>query len=251
MDRDTHIGGAEDRFPLTRESVIAAVRGDDAVAREHAVEAIVAAYWKPIYKYIRLHWNAGNEEAKDLTQGFLASAMERGFFERYVEQKASFRTYLRVCADGFVANERRAASRLKRGGQQRILSLDFTSADTEYGSIAPPAKDEAEAFFDRECLRSVLERATLALQEECAESGKQAHFQLFERYDLRPASSGGRPTYEQLGAECRLPVTQVTNHLAWARRAFRRHALAVLRKLCGSDDEYRDEAKRLLGFDPS
>lgn len=234
---------------MTRGSVIAAVRGDDTVARERAVEAIVAAYWKPIYKYIRLHWNANNEEAKDLTQGFLASAMERGFFERYVEQKASFRTYLRVCADGFVANERRAASRLKRGGQQRILSLDFAAADTEYAAISPPAKDDSEMYFDREFLRSVFEQATLALQQECDATGKQTHFQLFERYDLRPAGGGGRPTYEQLGVECQLPVTQVTNHLAWARRTFRRHVLAVLRELCGNDGEYRDEAKRILGMD--
>lgn len=249
MDRDTRIGGAEDRFPLTRGSVIAAVRGDDTAARDRAVEAIVAAYWKPIYKYIRLQWNASNEEAKDLTQGFLASAMERGFFERYVERKASFRTYLRVCADGFVANERRAASRLKRGGRRRILSLDFASADTEYGSVSPPAKDEAEAYFDRECLRSVFERATVALQAECEAAGKQVHFQLFERYDLRPASGGGRPTYEELGVECQIPVTQVTNHLAWARRTFRRQVLSILRELCGNNDEYRDEAKRLLGMD--
>ena len=34
VDRDTRIGGAEDRFPLTRGSVIAAVRGDDTAARE-------------------------------------------------------------------------------------------------------------------------------------------------------------------------------------------------------------------------
>lgn len=249
MDRDTHIGGDEDRFPLTRGSVIEAVRGDNTGARDRAVEAIVAAYWKPIYKYIRRQWNASNEEAKDLTQGFLASAMERGFFQRYAEQKASFRTYLRVCADGFVANERRAASRLKRGGQQRILSLDFASADTEYGAISPQAKGDAETYFDRECLRSVFERATVALQQECEQSGKRVHFQLFERYDLRPAGGGGRPTYEQLAAECQLPVTQVTNHLAWARRTFRRHVLSVLRELCGSSDEYRDEAKRLLGMD--
>lgn len=249
MDRDTRIGGEEDRFPLTRGSVIAAVGGDDVAARARAVEAIASAYWRPIYKYIRLQWNANNEEAKDLTQGFLASALERGFFERYTRQKASFRTYLRMCADGFVANERRAAGRLKRGGDHKILSLDFASADTEYGSIAPPAKDDAEGFYDRECLRSVFERAAEALSQECETAGKQVHFQLFERYDLRPSTGGNRPTYDQLAAECQLPVTQVTNHLAWARRTFRRHALAVLRDLCGGEAEFRDEAKRLLGMD--
>lgn len=249
MDRDTKIGGPEDRFPHTRGSVLEAVKGTDAAARERALASLIAAYWKPLYKYIRLKWNASNEEAKDFTQAFFASAMEREFFARYAQQKASFRTYLRMCVDGFVANERRAAGRLKRGGEQRVLSLDFASADTEYGQFEPAGKDDAEGYFDRECLRSLFDRAARGLHDECESSGKQIHFQLFERYDLRPAGGGGRPTYDELAAECRLPVTQVTNHLAWARRTFRRNVLAILREITGSEDEYREEAKRLLGMD--
>jgi len=243
------MGGLPDRFPLTRGSVIEAVKGSDAAARERALDSLVAAYWKPVYKYIRLKWNANNEEGKDFTQGFFASAMERGFFARYAEQKASFRTYLRMCVDGFVANERRAAKRLKRGGERRVLSLDFASADTEYSGTEPAAGGDTEGYFDRECLRSLFDRAARELQDECGRSGKQIHFQLFERYDLRPAGGSGRPTYEELAVECRLPATQVTNHLAWARRTFRRNVLAALREITGSEAEYRDEARRLLGMD--
>jgi hypothetical protein len=47
-----------------------------------------------------------------------------------------------------------------------------------------------------------------------------------------------------------LPVTQVTNHLAWARREFRRLALEALESQCGSDEEYRAEARDLFGMDP-
>jgi hypothetical protein len=47
-----------------------------------------------------------------------------------------------------------------------------------------------------------------------------------------------------------LPVTQVTNHLAWARREFRRHVLAALRSLTGSEEEFRLEVRELLGVDP-
>jgi hypothetical protein len=43
----------------------------------------------------------------------------------------------------------------------------------------------------------------------------------------------------------------VTNHLAWARRAFRRHVLDVLRSLAGSDAEFREDARELLGVDVS
>jgi len=42
-------------------------------------------------------------------------------------------------------------------------------------------------------------------------------------------------------------VTQVTNHLAWTRRTLRELVLARLRSLCGSDEEYREEARALFG----
>ena len=246
MDRDTEIGGQQDRFPLTRGSIIEGVRSDDPRSRERAWEQLVAAYWKPIYKHIRMKWGASNEQAKDWTQGFFASAMEKPFVERYTAQKAGFRTYLRVCADGYVANERKAAGREKRGGDQRFVSLDFADADIEFSRVRPAADDE-ESYFDRECARSLLERAIESFRVSCEQSDKRTQFSLFERYDLHSAEGSQRPTYDQLAAESDLPVTQVTNFLAWSRRSFRVCVLDVLRELTANDEEFRDEARRILG----
>ena len=60
-----------------------------------------------------------------------------------------------------------------------------------------------------------------------------------------------RPTYAALARETGLRVTDVTNQLAWARRAFREIVLALLRDVCASDEEFRAEARDLLGVDPS
>ena len=190
--------------------------------------------------------SASNEEAKDLTQGFFALALENSFVERYVAQRASFRTYLKLCVDGYVANERKAATRQKRGGDRRFVSLDCDAADIEFSDAARDGGDD-EAYFDRECLRSVLERATILLRSSCERLGKTVHFALFERYDLRHGTTGDPPTYEQLAAEFDLPVTQVTNYLAWTRQTFRRCALESLRELTDGDAEFREEARRLFG----
>ncbi|HEY7924248.1 MAG TPA: hypothetical protein VII62_13770, partial [Vicinamibacteria bacterium] len=58
------------------------------------------------------------------------------------------------------------------------------------------------------------------------------------------------PDYATLAREFALPVTQVTNHLAWARRELRRLVLERLRELTASEDEYRAEARGLLGEEP-
>lgn len=45
---------AANRFPMTQRSVVDAIQSDDPTEKSRAIEAITAAYWKPIYKYFRL-----------------------------------------------------------------------------------------------------------------------------------------------------------------------------------------------------
>ena len=58
------------------------------------------------------------------------------------------------------------------------------------------------------------------------------------------------PSYAELAREMGIPETQVTNHLAWARREFRRLVLEALEEATGSEEEFRAEARQLLGIDP-
>ena len=73
------------------------------------------------------------------------------------------------------------------------------------------------------------------------------------KYELRGrVGRGGMGTVwraydRELGRELGLPVTQVTNHLAAMRRELRREVLDALRALTASDEEFRAEARDLLG----
>ena len=89
-----------------------------------------------------------------------------------------------------------------------------------------------------------------ALRQWAERTGKQVHFRLFESYDLEGADAPERPSYSELAAEHGLPVTQVTNDLAAARRELRRLVLERLRELTASEDEFRAEARLILGVDP-
>jgi hypothetical protein len=106
-----------------------------------------------------------------------------------------------------------------------------------------------EEFFEREWTRSFFGLVVDDLREECAAHGRDLAFRLFERYDLE--DDGARTTYRDLAAELGVKVTDVTNHLSHARRQFRRIALARLREITASDEEWREEARALLGIDPS
>ena len=113
-DADTAIGGNRDRFPSTQLSLIEAAAGEPL-----ALEQVAALYWKPVYKFIRHKFGKSNEEAKDLTQGFFASALERDFFQRFDPAKAGFRTYLRLAVERFASTRHQAETRQKRGGGRR------------------------------------------------------------------------------------------------------------------------------------
>jgi DNA-directed RNA polymerase specialized sigma24 family protein len=237
-------------FPATRHSVLLLAAGADPQARREALGTLIEGYWRPVYKYLRLRWQASDDEARDLTQSFFAAALDGAMLRRYDPGKARFRTFLRLCLDGFVLNERKAARRLKRGGGTTLLALDFESADGELRGLELPDGTDLDAWFHREWVRALFAQAVDELRARCAAAGKTAALALFERYDLQDPGPEGRPTYAQLAAEFGLPATQVTNFLAWARREFRAAVLSRLRALTASDEEFRGEARALLGLEP-
>jgi DNA-directed RNA polymerase specialized sigma24 family protein len=249
MRDDAGIGGSRGAFPTTRLSAVQAAGSRDPGERERGFGAVVDAYWKPVYKYLRLKWREGNEGAEDATQGFFARALEKDWLARYDARKGSFRTFLRTCLDGYMANERKAAGRLKRHPGQPLLSLDFASAEGELQLHPLPDGKSVEELFREEFARSVFAFAVEQLRAECAAGGRDLAFQVFERYDLEP-DPDAPPTYASIARALHTTESRVTNALHLARRQFRRAVLERLRAVTGSEREYRSEARQLLGRDP-
>ncbi len=244
-DPDTAIGGSRSHFPETNLSAIRAAHGLDSTVRRYAWDKIAGAYWKPVYKYIRIRWKRSNEDAKDLTQAFFTRAMEKDFFARFDPQRACFRTYLRTCLDGFVSNERAAGECLKRGGEFTLVGLDFETAEGELRQHDVPGGASIEQCFHAEWVRGLFADAVETLRDECRQQNKQIHFALFERYDLDANSA--EVSYQELAAAHALTVSTVTNYLAFARREFRRIVLERLREITGGEDDFRQEARLLFG----
>jgi DNA-directed RNA polymerase specialized sigma24 family protein len=245
-DLKNHRGG----FPQTRLSAIIASASADQQERVRGLEIIASTYWTPVYKYLPTKWNPTGEDAKELTQSFFAEAIEKSFFAKYDSSRARFRTFLRTCIDGFVANENKAAGRIKRGGDTITVPLDFEEID-ESAFAHKPAENEIDDYFENEFRRSLLSAAISTLKSEFTAAGKEVQMRLFERYVLEDEESDRRPGYKELAQEFNLTVTTVTNYLAAARREFRKIVLEKLRDLTGNEEEFQREARALLGVDPS
>jgi RNA polymerase sigma factor (sigma-70 family) len=242
---------AGDPFPATRWSVIDAVKSEDPAEQARALDTLFAAYWKPLYKYVRLRWNRPAEDAQDLTQGFFAEMLERKLLAKYDPAKSRLRTYLRLCVDSFVMNQEKAARRQKRGGYATHVALDFQAAEGELAgatidAASIPSPESLEEFFEKEWVRSLFTLAVEDLRKLCAERERERTFRIFEDYDL---SGDPETSYDKLAAGYEIPVSEVTNALSWARREFRRIALERLREICGSDEEFHREARAVFGSD--
>lgn len=233
-------------FPVTRLSVVERTRSGDAETRRIALETIIDAYWKPAYKYLRVKWSLDPDAAADMTQEFFTSTLEKELIGRYDPSRARFRTYLRLCLDGFAANARKAEGRLKRGGGVTVVPLDFETAEGEIRSHEPAVDADVDELFYREWVRALLERSVADLKRFADQSGRPLMFAVFERYDLLDDGES-RPTYTEIARALNLTTAMVTNHLAAMRREFRKIVLERLRELTSSDEEWEAEAARLLG----
>jgi RNA polymerase sigma factor (sigma-70 family) len=236
-DPDTALGGAQHAFPETRHSLIRSAAGEGKPARD-ALEAILAVYWKPVYKYVRVQWRRDNEEAKDLVQAFFTALLEQDILEKFDPARARFRTYVKACLDRFVMKQDESSRRLKRGGAAAFV-FDFDAAEREISGSPSP-----EDVFLREWRREIFALALEDLRSHAEATGKQMQYRVFEQYDLAEAE---RPGYAALAAAHAIPVTSVTNYLAWARRELRRMLLARLDAITGGEQESLAELRSLLG----
>jgi RNA polymerase sigma-70 factor (ECF subfamily) len=229
LDTDTAIGGPHDRFPSTQLSLLEATT---AGLSSEAQGRVIALYWKPVYRFIRLKFHKNNEDAKDLTQGFFAAALQRDFFARFDPVKASFRTYLRMAVERFAATQHAAANRQKRGG------------DIEFETVGEQviATESPEHAFEREWQRQLLCLALDDLRAHCDSSGKQLQFRVFQDYDL---ADGDRPSYAELAARHGISEASVTNYLAWARRMLFGFVTERLRGTTSGTRELREEMRRV------
>lgn len=229
------------QFPMTRPSAVSDLLSGDPVRRARSLDVVVHAYWKPVYKYIRLRWRKTSEQAEDLTQSFFEVAINRDTLAQYEPARARFRTFLRACLDRHVIDHHRKDTAQRRGGGN--AHLDFTTAESELA--ASGQSTDPEAVFDAEWLRHLMQLTLDKLDEAFRTKNKPIHAALFRDFHVSDAP----PSYAEAAERYGISSTDVTNWLHVARREFRRVALDMLRELTIDDDDYVTEARAVFGFD--
>jgi DNA-directed RNA polymerase specialized sigma24 family protein len=164
-------------FATTRWTLVMAAGGAEAAG---ALEELCAAYWFPVYSYVRRR-GFTREDAEDLTQGFFASLLARGDIAGLRKENGKFRAFLLAAVKHFLSNERDKLGRQKRGGGALHLSLDWQEADARF-SIADQSSLSPDAAFDREWATALLERVLVALESDAVVAGEGGRFDHLRSY---------------------------------------------------------------------
>jgi DNA-directed RNA polymerase specialized sigma24 family protein len=157
-------------FQPTRWSLIASLRSGGGERERAAREELCAAYWYPLYAYVRRCGRDG-QEARDLTQEFFAHLLARDFFAQADPERGRLRTFLLTALQRFLRDEWRKDNRLKRGGGAAVLSIDEAFAEGCYAQ-EPADPRTPEAIYERRWALLLIERTLLAVREEYAAAGK-------------------------------------------------------------------------------
>jgi DNA-directed RNA polymerase specialized sigma24 family protein len=176
-------------FESTRWSLVAAAGGDDSVAAREALGALCEAYWYPLYAFVRRR-GVSPDDARDLTQGFLTSLLERSDFERLHPDRGRFRAFLLASLKHFLANDAARTRALKRGGGLTILPLALDGAEGKYGH-EPIEADTPERLYERRWALTVIDRVMSELHGEWTSDGRGPEFEALKAGLVGDAPVGG------------------------------------------------------------
>jgi RNA polymerase sigma-70 factor (ECF subfamily) len=229
------------RFPTTRWSqVYAAGQLSDPAARD-ALAELCAAYWYPLYAFVRRKGYAP-DEAADLVQGTFANLLERKGMAAVSPERGRFRSFLIAACSNHMADCWDRDTAAKRGGGRAPIPFDHLDAEGRY-SVEPVDELTPERLYERRWATGLLERALTRLEAEAIAAGNAplaSH--------LLPTLTGGRGEVPYASIAVELGMTEGAIKMAAAR--LRRRYGEILREEIGhtlaDPSEVEDEIRALF-----
>jgi RNA polymerase sigma-70 factor (ECF subfamily) len=176
-------------FETTRWSLVIAARSDDSSAARAALATLCETYWYPLYAYVRRR-GTSPDDARDLTQGFFTSLLERRDFEHVRQERGRFRAFLLASLQHFLSNDAAHRRTQKRGGGITFLPLAFDEAEGRY-RVEPEEAVTPETLYERRWALTVIDRVLGELRREWVASGRESEFDELKSCLLGVNPSGG------------------------------------------------------------
>jgi RNA polymerase sigma factor (sigma-70 family) len=227
-------------FTTTHWSMVLEAQGGSAAAQE-ALKNLCRTYWRPIYAFVRRE-GVRREDAKDITQGFFALILERKDFQSVRQEKGRLRSFLLASLKHFMANERRDARTIKRGGGRTLIPLDWIGDDdtTEFDRSDILS---ADLLYDRRWAFTVLDRVFARLREE---SQRSLNPPLLQRLNTLLSDEPERPSQAEIAREFGMTENAVKQAFHRLRQRYRQMLREEVAHTVATPAEIEDELRHLI-----
>ena len=244
----TNMGGARQAFLTTQWSLIEDIQ-DGKDQDKALIGFLLKQYWKPVYCYLRCK-GYGNEQAKDLTQGFFHEVvLNRELVGRADPSRGRFRAFLLHALKQYINKQD-----VKERAQKRILEEKLVSFEMEEEPILPEsvAQTTAEESYHYAWLSSLLEHVLEEVKEACDEQGLNIHWALFNKRVVWPIfGDRSPPSLAELCESYAIDdVKKASNMIITVKRRFRAALMQQVRTTVLSQGQAPDELEELLQFLP-
>lgn len=231
----------ERRFRTTRWSLILAARAGGEPGSEEALARLCETYWHPVYSFVRRS-GYPPDDAMDLTQGYFLRLIEKGTLGEVRPEAGRFRSFVLASLKHFLANARRDAAALKRGGGQAPVSLDAADVESRY-TLEPADARTPETAYERQWALALIDRAHASLRAELEEAGRRDHYAQLSGY--LTGDDPARP-YREVAAALGMSEPAVKMAVSRLRRRFGRLLRREIALTVDDESEVEDEVRHLL-----
>lgn len=241
---ETDMGGTAEAFLTTRWSLIEGIKKQQD-PMQSLISLLLRRYWKPVYCYLR-RTGYGNEQAKDLTQGFFHEVvLSRHLIERADPSKGRFRTFLLHALKQYVIDMGRRKSIQANIPQDKLITLEVDQLPVLPQTVS---KWSPEACFHYAWKSAILDITLAAVKEDCLHAGQQIHWQVFRDQLLHPTLEGREPpSLKEISKRYDLSSEKTaSNMVITVKRRFQRLLRKHLRSTVSSDDEANEEFRDFL-----
>jgi DNA-directed RNA polymerase specialized sigma24 family protein len=180
-------------FETTRWSLVVAAAGNDSQAAREALSSLCQTYWYPLYAYLRRR-GLDPEDARDITQGFLTSLIERQDFEGLHQDRGRFPAFLLASLKHYLSNWLARERAQKRGGAWQMVPLERAEGLYVIARLATP-----ETLFERRWALTAVDGLLNELRAQWTAQERASEFDELKACLLGQAPSGGYAAATRLG----------------------------------------------------
>ena len=249
-DDYTEMGGTGQAFLTTHWSFIEESGSDDRDKNRALIGLLLRRYWKPVYCYLRRR-GYGNEQAKDLTQGFFHEVvLRRSLAGKADRSKGRFRSFLLMALKRYLIDVKHKQAARKRIPEDRLVPFDDVYPPELPQRLVESAPEES---FNYAWVSALLEQVLAEVDAACHEDGKVLHWELFNERVVQPIMDGAEPPSlkdicEKYGIR---DDAQASNMIVTVKRRFQAALRKHLRDSVVSNEQIDSELEELRRFFPS